>query len=149
MRRSKKPYRLKRDPRTRNFIVDFRLEGRRHSLSTRTTDPREAARGADAVYERFIAHHEERQRRGIVSAVQPLDVLVAEWLADFETEHTDHTSKQYRCTSRRASSLSKANEVAPEVRRPCGGRARRGARNSGDGCVLREGRGGSVQSGEG
>lgn len=68
------------DPRTGNRIVRFRHAGRRHNLSTGTSDPVEAQERAARIYSDAVAGRTtSRARRS--SGTVDLDVALAEWIA--------------------------------------------------------------------
>lgn len=80
MARTAKGWTLHDDPRTGNKIVRFSHAGERYRISTRTSDPAEAARRAGRIYADVVSDRPRDARRAENGCVD-LDVLCAEWLA--------------------------------------------------------------------
>ncbi len=92
MARSPEGWSLYRDPRTRTWIVRFRVGGRRLARSTGTGDRREAAEEAARIY---------REAQRVAGPVVPRgrtpfdESLVAAWLRDYGAAHSPETVEAY------------------------------------------------------
>lgn len=93
-------WKLRRDKRTGLFLVRFRnpTTGRRIQRSTGTADPVEAAAAAAKIYNDEIEGRSQRMRARtltIVTNVDPLDVLAAQWLAAVDSSLDPQTIETY------------------------------------------------------
>lgn len=84
MARRAEGYAIYRDARTGNWIVRFSHAGRRHTISTRTGDPRKAKAEAARIYSETLSGKRSREQRRVAS--DPLDVLLADWVAAMQDE---------------------------------------------------------------
>lgn len=81
--------------------VRFTLGGRRHSVSTRSRDPEQAARIAAKIYADFVSGRVKRSASGaLVHPATPLDELCADWLDAIANELGDGTGGTYEVYAR-------------------------------------------------
>lgn len=89
-----KPYRAYRDRRTGKICIRFTHLGQRRNFSTGETDPRRAEKKADALFEEVTSGDYSPTRR--VRGSADLAVLLAEWIADVETEVSAPMAAEYQ-----------------------------------------------------
>lgn len=104
-------------PRGKFFHVRFRHEGRRHFVSTGTTDPRRAEIEAARIYADTISG---RRGSAVASKISnaPLDVAIAKWLATLEGILDDTTLKTYQTTyvARWLDRWERVDQIADDAR---------------------------------
>ena len=81
--------------------VRFRVQGKRHEISTLQRDPVEAAKVAPKIYSDFISGRVKRSAVGaLIHPGTQLDELCALWIADIKNEMGDGTDSTYETYAR-------------------------------------------------
>lgn len=96
--KSKTGWRIKLDPRpgAGNWLCYFSLNGKKHTLSTRTTDRSEAQSIAAELYAEVVSGRRVSHERSSVTSLDLVD-LFAKWLEYSESALDPTTIKQYTC----------------------------------------------------
>jgi integrase len=76
--------------------VRFRIQGKRHEVSTRERDPRKAAEAAQQIYADFVSGRVRRAASGaLVHPATPLEEICADWIEAILPELGEDTDKTY------------------------------------------------------